>query len=42
LPRFVSRVRQLALSFRIDLRHFDLVVSTRLSGKVTITLDLAA
>jgi hypothetical protein len=42
LPRFVGRMRQLEPSFRIDLSHFDLVISTSLSGKVAITLDLAA
>ena len=33
---------QLEPSFRIDVRHFGLVVSTSLSGEVVITLDLAA
>jgi hypothetical protein len=42
LTRFVSRMGQLEPSFRIDLRHFGLVVSTSLSGEVAITLDLTA
>jgi hypothetical protein len=42
LTRFITRLRKLDASIRVELRHSSLVLSARLSSQVPIMLRLAA